>query len=728
MGVLMIPLLLCLLTLTPPAASAAPDLAVRTEDGLELRFAPNGDVVGVWADGAAVPTGGLVGGMFVSEVGPDSPSPATRVPARAARDGATVVLVGEDAAKGYRVRVRWEARGKQLALSGEIEDTARRDRCLRVAYRLPVAAVGGTWWNDIQDATLITEQGRSSFAGPFGVLGPGEFGPFSVYPFSAVDLPPFPAHSGGGVRNVGLSLAVPMHPPRPFRLGYDPTEGYTVEWDFGLSPIVRKYPSRADFFALLYRHDPQWGFRAAAKSYYELFPEWFAVRVPRQGNWYYHDLTDLPHPEDFGLAFNEKLSESTVVADRKLGLLPFAYTEPWGWWSWAVGQHPAEDDPQPSYEEALAAVKAKAAQGGADSQTGRDMGTLTALAARGGVYSQALVAQSILNSGTWDAEGRYTRGGYVAKWGGYNWLLNPSPFAEPERGVSRFRLSYDWEVEPGLTMGAAGVLLDSIDFWAGMPDYRPEHLAAAQHPLTFSGAHPRPAELGVWSQYEFAEYLARDLHGRGKLLMANIFTPTPVFFSHLLDVLGHEVWDKLDPNLPYGVPPPVMRAQRTLAYRKPYCWLMQFHPEVSAAERERWMQEAMLLGIFPNIVGGTTETAEYERFRPLFRKYMPTMLALAEAGWEPVTYARSNAPIWLERFGPKDGRLLLSVRNPGETEVLAHVTIDWPALGITPAEQGMRRPDGTQVRPSPDGTWAVRLNAGETAVYEFRSEGSETQK
>ena len=111
MGVLMIPLLLCLLTLTPPAASAAPDLAVRTEDGVELRFAPNGDVVGVWVDEAAVPTRGLAGGVFVSEVGPDSPSPATRVPTRAARDGAAVVLVGEDAAKGYRVRVRWEARG-----------------------------------------------------------------------------------------------------------------------------------------------------------------------------------------------------------------------------------------------------------------------------------------------------------------------------------------------------------------------------------------------------------------------------------------------------------------------------------------------------------------------------------------------------------------------------------------------------------------------------------------
>ncbi len=701
MGVLMIPLLLCLLTLTPPAASAAPDLAVRTEDGLELRFAPNGDVVGVWVDEAAVPTRGLVGGVFVSEVGPDSPSPATRVPTRAARDGAAVVLVGEDAAKGYRVRVRWEARGKQLALSGEIEDTTRRDRCLRVAYRLPVAAVGGTWWNDIQDATLITEQGRSSFTGPFG-----EFGPFSVYPFSAVDLPRSPTHSGGGVRNVGLSLAVPMHPPRPFRLGYDPTEGYIVEWDFGLSPVVRKYPSRADFFALLYRHDPQWGFRAAAKSYYELFPEWFAVRVPRQGNWYYRDLTDLPHPEDFGLAFNELTTESSLAADRKLGLLAFAYTEPWGWWSWAVGQHPAKDDPEPPYEEALAVVKAKAAD--------------AALAARGGMNNQALAAQSILNSGTWDAEGRYTRGGYVASWGGYIWLLNPSPFAEPEKGVTRFRLTYDWEVEPGLTMGAAGIYLDSIDSWAGMPDYRPEHLASAQHPLTFSGAHPRPAELGVWSQYEFAEYIARDLHGRGRLLMANIFMPTPVFFSHLLDVLGHEVWK--------GEPPPVMRAQRTLAYRKPYCWLMQIKPEVSAADRERWMQEAMLLGIFPNIVGDTTEIAEYERFRPLFRKYMPTMLTLAEAGWEPVTYARSDAPIWLERFGPKDGRLLLSVRNPGESEVLAHVTIDWPALGTTAAEHGMRRPDGTQVKPSPDGTWAVRLNAGETAVYEFRSEGSETRK
>jgi len=690
-------LVLCLLTLTPPAASAAPDLAVRTEDGLELRFLPDGDVVGVWVDGAAVPTGALTGGVFVSEVGPDSPSPTERVPMRAARDGAAVVLAGEDAAKGYRVRVRWEARGKQLALSGEIEDTTGRDRCLRVAYRLPVAAVGGTWWNDLQDAVSIGERERCSFTAPFGET----FGPFSVYPFSAVDLPPSPAHDGGGGRNVGLSLAVPMHPPRPFRLVYDPTEGYAAEWDFGLSPVVRKYPSRADFFVILYRHDPQWGFRAAAKSYYDFSPEWFATRVPRQGNWYYIDLTDLPHPEDFGLAFDELTTESSLAADRKLGLLSFAYTEPWGWWGWAVGQHLAKDDPRPSYEEALAVVKAKAAD--------------EALAAEGGANNQALAAQSILNSGVWDAAGRYTWGNYEAAWGGYNWTQNPSPFAGPEEGVTRFRLTYDWEVEPGLAMGVTGIYLDSIGYWTAIPNFRPEHLAAAQHPLTFSEETPQPAQLGVWTQYEFTEHLSRDLHGRGKLLIANIFPPNPVFFSHLLDALGHEVWE--------GELPPVMRAERTLAYRKPYCWLMQLEPEVSAAERERWMQQAMFLGIFPNIVGGTSKAAEYERFRPLFRKYIPTILALAEAGWEPITHARSDAPIWLERFGPKDGRLFVSVRNPTKSDVLAHVAVDWSTLGVTAPEHGLRLPDGVEIRPSPDGTWEARLSAGEVAVYEFQSNG-----
>ena len=58
---------------------------------------------------------------------------------------------------------------------------------------------------------------------------------------------------------------------------------------------------------------------------------------------------------------------------------------------------------------------------------------------------------------------------------------------------------------------------------------------------------------------------------------------------------------------------------------------MVLDPELPAATRERYMREAMSYGIFPNIVGGTTDPALYERFRPLYRRLRATILALAQA-------------------------------------------------------------------------------------------------
>jgi hypothetical protein len=175
--------------------------------------------------------------------------------------------------------------------------------------------------------------------------------------------------------------------------------------------------------------------------------------------------------------------------------------------------------------------------------------------------------------------------------------------------------------------------------------------------------------------------------------------------------MGHEVWSADDPQK--------LRAQRTLAYHKPYTWLMQLKPEVPAADREKWMRQAMSYGIFPNIVGGSQDPAEYERFRPLFKKYMPAIIAMAEAGWEPVTHATCEAPgICVERFGPKPGRLFFSVRNDGEKPAAARVSVNWNALGLRPQTEARRIPEEEKLTLDGD-TIALQLNPGEVTALRF---------
>ena len=604
-----------------------------------------------------------------------------------AEDG-KIALEGADESRTLKIAATWESAGEVLRLSGRITDTSGKDRCLVLSYRLPLDAVGGTWGNDIGDAVTIPPTGRSS-----KVASWGRFGPYSIYPFSSVVLPD---------ASVGLSMAVPMHPAQPFRLAYAGDEGLFVEWDLALTPRTRKFPQSAEFHAILYAHDPAWGFRAAADKFYRLFPDDFIVRCPKQGNWYYCDVSTLENPEDFGLMFNEKATAESIPADHEHGYLNFPYTEPWGWWGWAVGLRPKEDDPRAPKEDVLAHIRKLAATAGADPDHGR--------------MSGALAAQTILNSGVFDADGNYTAKGYVARWGGYNWALNPAPDAAPEDQFSRCHATYLWEIEPKLAMGADGIYLDSVvNSWTAIPNYRAEHLARANYPLTFSLLDRRPVQLGIWNQYEFIEHLAKDLHGRGKLLMANIFPYNWVFFNHWLDVMGHEVWraDSVQK----------MRAQRTLAYQKPYTWLMQLKLEVSAENREKWMRQAMSYGIFPNIVGGSQDAAQYDRFRPLFKKYMPTIIAMAEAGWEPITHATCEAPgVSIERFGPKEEKLFLSVRNDGEETAEVRVKIDWRALHLKPQTAATRVPEGEALRVD-GGPVSVRVEAGDVAVIEFAANG-----
>ena len=595
-----------------------------------------------------------------------------------------VLQQGADKARALSVEASWEPAGEMLRLSGHISDASGKDRCLVVSYRLPLNAVGGVWGNDIVDKVKIPPTGRSS-----RVASWGQFGPFSVYPFSSVVLPDASA---------GISLSVPMHPAQPFRLAYAGDEGLLVEWLLALTPRTAKFPQSASFSATLYAHDPAWGFRAAAEKYYKLFPDYFTVRCPRQGNWYYHDLSKLPNPEDFGLMFNEMVERKTIAEDHKRGCLNFSYTEPWGWWGWAVGLHPKEDEPPTPKDEVLRHIRDLAAQvpAGADTHN----------------QTPSLSAQTILNSGVFGAEGEYATEGYVARWGGYNWALNPAPDAVPPGQFSRFEATYLWEIEPKLALGADGIYLDSVvNSWTALPNYRPDHLARPDYPLTFSFLDRRPAQLGVWNQYEFIERLSKDLHSRGKHLMANIFPYNWVFFDHWLDVMGHEVWSADDPQK--------MRAQRTLAYHKPYTWLMQLKSEVPAAVREKWMRQAMSYGIFPNIVGGSSDPKEYERFRPLFKKYMPAIIAMAEAGWEPVTHATCNAPgVCVERFGPKDGRLFFSVRNDGEKPATARLSIVWNALALQPQTSASRIPEDEKLALDA-GAIMLQLNPGEVTAFRF---------
>ena len=82
------------------------------------------------------------------------------------------------------------------------------------------------------------------------------------------------------------------------------------------------------------------------------------------------------------------------------------------------------------------------------------------------------------------------------------------------------------------------------------------------------------------------------------------------------------------------------------------------------------MRRCLFYGMYPGFFSADASSKHYfrnpdlyNRDRPLFRKYVPLCKRAGEAGWQPITLARSdNTALWLERFGAN----LITVFNPGE--------------------------------------------------------------
>jgi hypothetical protein len=112
---------------------------------------------------------------------------------------------------------------------------------------------------------------------------------------------------------------------------------------------------------------------------------------------------------------------------------------------------------------------------------------------------------------------------------------------------------------------------------------------------------------------------------------------------------------------------------------------------------EKYMKRALAYGMFPGFFSSNasqghyfTRPELYERDRPLFQKYVPLCKLVAEAGWEPVTQARSSdSHVHIERFGARyltvfndsTERRTFTItregRTPGSRDLVTGQNISW---------------------------------------------------
>ncbi len=267
-----------------------------------------------------------------------------------------------------------------------------------------------------------------------------------------------------------------------------------------------------------------------------------------------------------------------------------------------------------------------------------------------------------------------------------------------------------------------GEYIDSSDgYVTDELDLHRDHFAAAETPLVFSFGTHRPAIFRGLIALEYIRPIAADMHGTGKLMMANATPDRLCWLTPMLDVLGAET----DCN-PRGEWRPMDDAhllyRRALCKGKPYCFLMNTAFENFSHDLvERYMKRSLAYGFFPGFFSHNaseghyfTRPELYERDRDFFRKCVPLCKVVAEAGWEPITGARSgDEHVHIERFGDQGTRYLTVFNDSPERR---DTTI---TLSLKASETSRELVRGKRVSWT-SGKTTVALDPEDMAVLELR--------
>ena len=598
--------------------------------------------------------------------------------------------VRDVAANGDYVKIAPEAIGLKLEsppipadgrtiLDVTLCDTTGKDRAVTLVFTVPMLPEGLRWLDNPRRSTPVEKGREYVHAGRFRA---GSSGRLSNYPFGAV-----------ADANRGIGLGIDPAYPAFYRVGYNAgTSELYLAYDLALTP---ERPSARLRFAVL-GFDAAWGFRAALNAYYKLFPEAFRVRVKDQGQWMpFAKISLIKGWEDFGFRFKEGNDETAW--DDAHGIITFRYTEPLTWWMSMKAGTPR------NVEMALAEARRLAAQGNAE-------------------------AKALFTSGYHDADGSYAFLSRDEPWThGVVWSMNSMPGIKGD--VTDFSVKWNPRLRerlygPGRRGDLDGEYIDSSEgYVTDELDFRRDHFAAATTPLVFSPDTHKPALFRGLIAFEYVRGIEKDVHGMGKLMMANATPDRLCWLAPLLDVMGTETdWNPQNHWRPMSDADLLYR--RALCKGKPFCFLMNTAFEnFSHALVEKYMKRALAYGMFPGFFSQNaaeghyfTRPELYDRDRPLFKKYVPLCKLVAEAGWEPITRARSSDErVHVERFGPIDkGPLYFTVFNDGATPRTATITLDDPAPGLA-----RDLVSGRPVEWKGQST-TLALDGEEVAVLEFR--------
>lgn len=529
-------------------------------------------------------------------------------------------------------------RMKNLA-SDVLEDRALTIGCRTGGYR-----ENSSWWNDIRDEEEIL------YGQTYQNLLPAYAGKglFSRYPIGAVTD-----------SAIGLCLAAPIEPPLLSRTSYNGQHNaLNIEFDVGISGRTEKFPDYAEIAFIIYTFDPEWGFRSALEKYYSLFPRAFDRRVTNEGQWMpFTQIDNVKRPEDFYFGFHEFHPDVDITYNNQNGIYSLIYCEPIVLWLNMPQDYPRDYDH---------------------------------------FIKTMISGNNSLRSGLWTSAAYKADGTFDLTFADFPWAQGArlpvnSDFDVPVTKVNPVNAGmYGWQPYKDFTENMKdrgvcdGLYCDSFEGWeAANLNYRESHFQFADYPLVYNTDEKKLALWDIFTCYEFAEECRDRLRANDKFLMANTALYKFYWTTAYFDIMGIETnWGVREEIMA----PPVQEMDfvRSMAFQKPYCYLQNVPFEDFRGDKVRdYMELSMFYGFYPGFFSPDAASDPYwenEKLygsdRALFQRYMPLILRINRAGWEPVTKVRSSdEAILCERFGElTDG--YLSLRNNSESFVQAEIILD----------------------------------------------------
>ena len=615
------------------------------------------------------------------------------------------------------------------AVTGQVVNRHKGDRAVSVAFRFPVGAGRWFWWDDTNRRRQIRRGQAYENTDHFGL---GSTGAISRYYWSCVSSP-----------DRAFALACPADGPAVFRLRARRTSKngpaiLEIVFDFGLCRDSLKFPNRADFSFVLYECNPVWGFRSATKRYYEIYPHCFLKRVSKEGGWLpFRDASTIEGVRDFGFGYYE--GGKNVAYNRKIGILSFAYNEPWTYWQ------NMESSRGLTHADCVKQIKAN---------TKLDDSVMASSGGGAGRLNDKSVAA--LLSGVHGRDGKLFIKIMDEPWcKGFAAVLNPDPELATTRSAhvnqAQFALEqYRQALAAPSKDRHEGVYVDgspdTYEYYLGADplNYRREHFRTADYPLSFESATKRVGRVRMFENAKYLKCLARYMHSRNLLIMCNGPMRRQGFYNCFVDVPGTEIDRALNPigTTPHRIwkgPYEWFPFVRAWCYHKPYVVLLN-QANYRTFDVKAFFNKCALYAIYPGFfatefkVGGEWKSGAYwgakelyARDRRLFKTYMPIIRRLSKAGWEPLTYVRSRQrAVQIERFGkltPR-GAKYLTVYNCSRRARKVDLTFDPRMASIFLGSRRRGRPSG---RPHlnitdllhPRDRFRVRMKAGCALKIEF---------